>query len=271
ARTEYWAAWSVVFKLEPGNGSDPRLSEYWDDGTPYGFVREVEAMDIPYAQEAALYQRAIDDMLDTAGIGAWESRAQSFLGSLIGGRLDDMTGIVGKAITADDVSVDFAIYQNFYAQDLGLEAFADRYNDGEAPGVLLSRQWAPVLAPRIGSLIVRFVLPLSLLALALAAAMDRRSRPVAVVGLASLVTYSILIAFIRADNARFLVTTTLFGVACAAAALALWIGGPASRSARARPVAGGLDMPMIVETGGSPARIPTSMPVPPPEQGALRE
>ncbi|MGH8916029.1 MAG: hypothetical protein ACRDZM_16145, partial [Acidimicrobiia bacterium] len=42
ARTEYWAAWSVVFKLEPGNGSDPRLSEYWDDGTPYGFVREVE-------------------------------------------------------------------------------------------------------------------------------------------------------------------------------------------------------------------------------------
>lgn len=267
ARTEYWAAWSVVFKAGPGNASKPELTEYWDSGTPYGFIREVESMDIPYSQQATVYEQAIDDMLATAGIGPWESRIQSFFGSLTGGRLDDLTGIIAAAISAGGANVDAAIYQNSYALERGVEAFADRYNDGEAPDALITEQLALVAAQPIAPILVRVALPLSIVGLMIGL-MNRRARGLAVAGLAVVLVYSMLIGFIRADNYRFLLTTTAFAIASFSGALALWAGGSLRTSGSEGSDVPGADMPLAIPAVAPSRDEPSMLAFSPPDEWA---
>ena len=226
-RSEYWATWTVVFRLDPQTREDPGLSDFFDGGDPYVLIGEIDSMDIPYSDQARLYDETIDELLLAAGMDPWGSRAASFLGALRGGRLDDIRGIIREILQSEPTEVDAVINSNALAQEQGAQAFAELHNDGQLPEAI----HFPTLARRLPlpamPLMAAVLLPLSLIGL-IWGMTDPSARPLAVVGLTVTIAFALFIGFIRADNVRFLLTVTVFGVACAS--------GVASLIFRKRPI-----------------------------------
>jgi hypothetical protein len=221
ARTAFWAAWSTTFTLDPLNVTNPDLAKFYGSGNPYDFIYRVDGLDVPYSEQALIYEKAIEEMLITAGSGVWGSRAQSFLGALRAGRLNDMAGVVGTIVSSDRTNVDSVIHSNYYARQNGHEAFAFDFNDGQLPQAVITAPLAERFPLPSAYRFMQFLLPLSLLACCVTL-ISRDARLLSVAGLAAFMAYSALIGYMRADSFRLLLTTSLFGIGAGAGALAMW-------------------------------------------------
>jgi ribosomal protein L12E/L44/L45/RPP1/RPP2 len=223
ARSVYWATWSAVFTLEPENAADPDLAEFYDDGDPYVFIGEVDSMNVPYPQQASIYEDAIEDLLSAAGQGVWQSRAESLVGALTGGRIDDINGIIDRVVKSDRDSVDAAIHSNVFSRENGAAAFADQYNGGELPQVVVLAPLAQRFPLPAARQLVGVLMPISLIVL-LGGLMDGSTRLWAAGSLAAVVAFVAFIGYVRADNFRFLSSVFVFGIATACAVVAMYVG-----------------------------------------------
>lgn len=213
-RSAYWATWSLVFTVDAENRDDPALASFFDDGNPYEFMGKVDNSGIPYTEQRAVYRAAIDDLLAAADISPGWSQVQSFLWSLRGGRLDDLAGITDRIAASSRHNVDGIIHSNRFSREHGVEAFSERFNNGQEPEAMLTSAAAPRLPLPDGQQTLSLLLPVGLLVL-LVAAIQRGTRIESSVGLLVVLGYAAAIGIIRADNYRFLITTSAFGLVMA--------------------------------------------------------
>jgi hypothetical protein len=223
ARFQYWAAWLNVF-THPGNEDDPRLSEFYDNGDPYLFVHAVDEMDVPYLEEAAIYETAVAGLLRRSGIGPWNSRFQSFVGALRAGRLNDMDSTFTAVLSSELGSIDTAIHRNPLAREEGAKVFADEMNEGQMPEAVITAPLAlrfPLpSSPTIGAV----VLPLAML-VHVWGATDRRTRLLSTCGMGVTLSYAAFLGYLRADNFRFMAPIIVFAVATACAVASIRVPG----------------------------------------------
>ncbi len=212
-RSAYWATWSQVF-ADAENRDNPNLAGFFDDGDPYRFIAEVDNSGLPYVEQIAVYRAAIEDLLAAADISPRWSQAESFLWSLRGGRLDDLANITDAIAASTRHNVDSVIHSNGFSRREGIEAFSDRYNNGQQPEAMLTSEASLRLPLPDGQESLSLLLPIGLLVLVIGAT-RRATRIEAVVGLLVVVGYAAAIGIIRADNYRFLITTSAFGLVMA--------------------------------------------------------
>lgn len=212
-RSAYWATWSLVFTVDAENRDDPELAGFFDDGNPYRFIGQVDASG-PYTDQRAVYRSAIDDLLMAADISPLGSQLESFLWSLRGGRLDDLSGITRLITASSDEDVESIIHSNRFTDDLGVRAFSERFNGGQEPEAMLTSTSAVRVPLPDGQSSLSLLLPAGLLVL-LFGVTQRQTRIEASIGLLVVVVYAAAIGIIRADNYRFLITTSAFGLVMA--------------------------------------------------------
>lgn len=210
----YWAAWTVTFVVHPENASDPDLESFYDEGSPYGFIGDVDGSGLSYAKQQEAYEAAIAEMLSIAGTSERGSQLESFLWALRGGRMDDIEGIIRAVTTSTHHDVESVMNWTSLAREQGVDAFAEQFNRSVRPEAVLSDQIGQRLPLPSGSHVVSILLPISLLVLLIGLGW-RRTRLLSVAGLVVVLSYAAAIGSIRADNYRFLITTSAFGIAVA--------------------------------------------------------
>jgi len=154
-------------------------------------------------------------MFDAAGIDLLSSKAKSALHSLTGGRLHDTGGVINAILASDEVNKEL-LYLNEYAQREGPEAFEQEHNDGRAAGAIVFGWAVPSPIPSTKAL-VSVLLPVGLLAMLVGVAF-RDTRPLSVMGLLVVVAFAAGMGWIWADNLRFLLPTSAFGIAAGSGA-----------------------------------------------------
>ncbi len=236
ARTErslYWSAWNQVFTLHPENQTDPHLSAFYDDGSPYIRIWEIESETPVYHDQAAQFRASMTEMLDAADLSLPRSRAFSLLGALRGGRLDEVRPRVDVMLDTDVANVEEAIHWNDVSDDEGWSVFNSRYNDGVRPQAMITSPVFPSPPLPYVTSLLRWLLPVSLGGTLILMLLSGR-RLLGLIFLVPPLAYSIVMAWILADNARFLMTTTIYSVAGLSAmwAVAALRHGPRYRLAR---------------------------------------
>lgn len=224
----YYFAWQQVFTLRPENRENPELAGFFDDGVVHDFGREV-SIRLPPEVQHEIWDAEIAAMLQAAGLSHSSLRTQSFLASLVGGRLDDIGKMADRAIRSNRLDVDELIYVSWYYMENGHQGFVDALNDGKLVEVVITDPLGtPSLIPTTRSLVAVLV-PLSLLTMTIGIGF-RATRWLAIIGLTVVVSFALGMGWLLADNFRFLVPTSGFGVAVACGVLStVWMEHGSSR------------------------------------------
>jgi hypothetical protein len=228
-RSAYWATWSIVFTAYPENAEDPELADFYDEGNPYQFIQEVEDSAISYAEQRQIFDDASADLLAAAGLSARRSQLESFLWALRGGRLDDIGWRIDQFAAATRHNIDEAMHANRVSRREGIPAFSESYNQGTIPEAVITSEGALRLPLPDGRKPVAILLPIALVVMAVGI-FRPNARVAATVGLLSVVMYAAAMGMVRADNYRFLVTTSVFGLV-----LATGVGVEMARNWSGRP------------------------------------
>ena len=211
-RSAYWAAWHVSFTLHPENRTDPALADYYDGGSPYIHIWELEAENPEYLDQASLYKESTEALLQAAGLDRTQESFYAFLGALTGGRLNDVGPRLEQVLDTDAGSVDDAIHVNDVSKQRGWDVFNDRYNEGHKPQSMITSPVFPSPPlPDVADLL-RILLPFSIITTWVIAVWKRRVMLAAVYSIPVLV-YSVAIALVLADNVRFLMPTSVYAIA----------------------------------------------------------
>jgi hypothetical protein len=213
---EYYYAWLHVFREVPENREDPSLARFYDDGEVYDFERELTFADVPRAERDERFEAEIAAMLDAAGMSKTGSQLESMAWSLAGGRLHDLAGGVFGIVHSTRTDIDRWINISSFAVKNGPVAFADEYNDGLVPqAVITDPLGLPLPGPDSQSWAMLLV-PLSLV-ITVIGLRWQRTRWTSVAGLLVVVSTAMGLGLIRADNFRFLMVSSAFGIAAATA------------------------------------------------------
>ena len=138
--------------------------------------------------------------------------------------MDDLKGIIDRVVKSDRDSVDAAIHSNAFSREHGAAAFADQYNGGELPEVVVLAPLAQRFPLPTAREFAGVLVPISLIVL-MVGLMDGTTRLWAAGSLAAVVAFAAFIGHIRADNFRFLSSVFVFGIATACAVVAMYVGG----------------------------------------------
>jgi hypothetical protein len=213
-RVEYWAAWQVAFVLHPENAADKSLAEFYDGGSPYRTITRIDATGT-IAEQDAKYSALIDDLLARTGMSRGHERWSSFAGALRGGRLDDLLKFVRHVEAATPPSLGLAIHQNTLSRTHGQPAFEKEFHEGQPVGAVVTDGFGLGPLHPYFTHVLRLLLPLSLLALLLA--LTRRfSSAMALAGLLPTLVLGMAAGVVLADNVRFLIVSSVWGVAMGA-------------------------------------------------------
>lgn len=207
---EWYYAWQQVFTIHPENRDDPELERFFDDGFVHDFNREVSGRDLSPDERSALFRGEIEAMFEAAGLSVMPARARSVLFSLRGGRLHDTGGVVNDILASDGLDTEL-MYLNEFAQGEGPEAFEQEHNDGRPARAIVFGSPVPNPVPSTKSIVV-LLLPASLIAM-LIGLWNRETRALSAMGLLVVVAFAIGMGWIWADNLRFLLPTSAFGIA----------------------------------------------------------
>ncbi|HEY7469074.1 MAG TPA: hypothetical protein VIC07_06045 [Acidimicrobiia bacterium] len=211
-RSMYWSAWHLVFTLHPENRAIPELTDFYDDGSPYPRIWEIEDMMPEYHDQADRLRASVTDLLTAADLSLTRERAFSLLGALRGGRLDELRPRLENILATDASKVDGAIHVNDVSRREGQGVFNDRYNGGSRPQAVITSPAFPSPPLPYVTTALGFVLPVSLLG-TLVLAVRKREILLGSAFLVPTIIYAIALAWFLADNARFLMTTSLYSVA----------------------------------------------------------
>jgi hypothetical protein len=219
-RTEYWSAWEIVFTLHPENAEDEDLAEFYDGGSPYGFIHQVDTIDsIP--EQRDLFRARVSELLDAAAMSRPHEQRAAFVGALRGGRLDDLANLVRRVESAGRDEVASVAHRNRMSWTEGPDAFENRFNRGRPLGAVITDELVPSLPFPYFATLLRWLLPLSLV-VAVVGLTRRRARPLALASVVPAAVISGVAGLMMADNLRFLLVTSVWCVALAGPTLALW-------------------------------------------------
>lgn len=207
ARAEWYGAWQAIFTLQPENYQDPALTEYLAEGNLYTFLHGIEASELDYEVRAAAIRARVDAMFEAAGTTAREQQVNASLGALRGGRIDDLAGLVNRALAAvpgDDGAG--RVGANGVFGRGGEQAVLDSVNEGAPAGVLsLGVVLEPLSRPIGDHRPIKGEVATGGLVLALIGiAVPGRQRAICVAGAALAVAVALALGSAYIDNSRYL-------------------------------------------------------------------
>lgn len=218
AGARYYYAWLQVFRVHPENRTNPALAEFYNEGRLREYLTDVSEEDTTHEEKWALYDHRTDAMLEAAGMSIMGSRLISMMGSLAGGHIDDIGSTLAQIIPVRRDGIEAAMYFNGYYEEKGATAFEARYNEGrQGEAVITHAIGRPLPSPGTRWVIAIF-LPISLIVM-LAGLWRPATRLLAATGLTVVIAQAIGMGWIRADNLRFLLPGSVFGVAVGTAVL----------------------------------------------------
>jgi hypothetical protein len=221
-RTEYWSAWEIVFTLHPENAEDEDLAEFYDSGSPYGFIHQVDAID-SVAEQRELFRTRVSELLAAAEMSRSDEQRAAFVGALRGGRLDDLANLVRRVESAGRDEVGSVAHRNRMSWNEGPDAFENRFNRGRPLGAVITDDLVPRLSFPYYATPLRWLLPLSLV-VGVVGLTRRRARPLALASVVPATVIAAVAGLMMADNLRFLLVTSVWSIALAGPTLAVWFG-----------------------------------------------
>jgi hypothetical protein len=165
-----------------------------------------------YTDQARRLDDSIDEMLAAAGLSVPRERLFSFLGALRGGRRDEVRPRVELMLDTDASTVDRLIHWNDISRNEGHAAFNERFNEGHKPQSVITSPAFPSPPLPYVTAALSFLLPVALLG-SILLSVRKRQWLLGVVFVAPTLLYSAAMAWLLADNARFLMTTSIYSVA----------------------------------------------------------
>jgi hypothetical protein len=211
-RSLYWSAWHLTFTLHPENQTDPALAGFYDNGSPYFRIWDIEDEHDSYPEQADELNTSINELLAAANLSLPRQRVFSFLGALRGGRMDEVKPRIEAILDTDASTVDPAIHWDDVSKNQGWDVFNDRYNNGAKPQAMITSPVFPDPPLPYVTTLLKWLLPVALMG-TLVLALFKRKRLLGITFLAPTILYSAALAWLLADNARFLMTTTIYAVA----------------------------------------------------------
>jgi hypothetical protein len=202
---EWYGAWTAVFKVNPDRADDRALAEWYDDGNLYTAFSEAQEQHPDYSVRREALRRRIDDMFEAADTSAPREHVAAFLGSLRGGRTDDISGYVNQTLAAAPGDALRRISYNRLAWAGRTAELIDDLNGGRQPGFV---SFGPVFdaAQGVGADHRQEKGALAVVSIALMLAtllVPGRHRAASVGILSALVVTSALLATGYVDNARY--------------------------------------------------------------------
>jgi len=221
ARPEFWGAWQLVFVDHPETQALPEMQRYYGNGNSYAYVTRVRARFSTYPEQREAFGKAIDAMLQAAGLSKGSEQVRSFLFAMLGGRHDDVGSRVNRILNANTRNLDAVIQSNSKFDSPGGQiAFADTYNRGQ----MIEPVMLGALVPRPFPVPIRYVLalfgPFSLATIVGALVFRVRSPGLAVASLAGALVSFGLVGYLLLDNLRFVIVTMVFQGTAATGVLA---------------------------------------------------
>ena len=213
----YYYAWARVFTVNPDNRANPALAEFFDEGQIHAFSREVATSGVRFEEKGPIFDQEIEKMLRAAGISVLGSRVESVVWSLAGGRLHDVAGPVEGIVESTRSTIDRWIHHNSHAVTHGPQSFADEYNDSRLPQFVITDPVGVPLAVDTQSL-AAVLLPAAIIVMALGLRYAW-ARPACSIGLTVVASTAVGLGWVRADNFRFLIASSTFGIALATSLL----------------------------------------------------
>jgi hypothetical protein len=134
ARLEYYGAWQATFTLRPSNQHKHALARFYDNGNLTTFLYDVETSEPSYPARARIIRARIADMFEIAGTTKRREQLASFLGTFRGGRIDDLSGLVDRALAADQPN-ERTHLNSLYKSD-GEDGVLRAVNDGHSTKVV---------------------------------------------------------------------------------------------------------------------------------------
>lgn len=236
ARAEWYGAWQAIFTLQPENYQEPALTEYLAEGNLYTFLHGIEAAEPDYEIRAEAIRERVELMFEAAGTTARAQQIDAALGALRGGRIDDLAGLVNRALAAtpgDDGAG--RVGANGVFGRAGEQAVLDGVNDGRATGVLsVGVVLEPLSRPLDDHRPVKGEFAVVGLVLALiGVAVPGRQRVMCAAGAALALAVAVALGSAYIDNARYLLgplTTVVVAGTLGARGLALFVHDRVGRS-----------------------------------------
>lgn len=233
-RSQFWAAWQVIFVVKPENRSQVELADLYADGNPYNIMGEIDSLP-SYAQQQVQYDEVMDRLLVAADTSWWNERTAAFLGVLQGGRIDDVRSIVYSASRSNFWNVEASMYRAAPIRTEGVKYFVDRFNDGRRIEPLLVSALAPVRTFPYFVAIYSWLL-LVALAVLIGGMLFAQARLVALVGIATALVTAVVFGYFLMDNVRFVLVPLLFVLgASTGAADSMWRQFQVHRASAAGP------------------------------------
>ena len=216
--TRYYYAWHRVFTIDPDSQVDPELSEFYDDGAVHAFSREVDSLGLTREEKQSAYDAEIESMLEKAGVPVFGSKVESTIFGLAGGRLHDIRRAVADVVRSTRHTVDDFIFRNAFARSNGPEAFVAEFNDGQPiDAVITDPIGIPAPVPHTATMVF-YMLPLAMV-LMLIGLVSKHTRSLSALGVLVVVAFAAGMGWIRAENLRFLMATSAFGITTATAGI----------------------------------------------------
>lgn len=133
SHADWWGAWNSTFAVHPENTRLDGLEEFYDDGSVHEFITEMDSLSDPSERVRRTDER-IEQMFDAADTSSAEQQLESFVGALSGGRIDDLSRSIDRALAGSSMRTPESwVGQNGAANRLGLEEFYDDVNGGQQP------------------------------------------------------------------------------------------------------------------------------------------
>jgi hypothetical protein len=230
-RNAYWGAFQNVFSLHPENRTNPNLEEFFDAGSPWPFIREVESTYQTYPEQREVFENAINGMLEAAGLDKRPEQARAAWASMRGGRIDDVAEFILEMRSATAANVYDLIHSNGIADERGRSGYLTEYNGGQAIEPVLTAPLFPTFSGLLARPLLQWIGPLMIITMLVAAALDARNRIfLFATVIAGMATFGVLGALL-VDNYRYVVTTLVFLMPISTFATMTLFLGPAARIA----------------------------------------
>lgn len=209
-RNAYWGTFQNVFTLHPENRTSPDLEEFFDGGSPWPFIREVESTYQTYPEQREVFENAINAMLEAAGLDKREEQAKAVWASMRGGRIDDVAGFILEMRSATATDVYDLIHSNGVADERGRSAYLRGYNGGQAIEPVLTAPLFPTFSGLLARPLLQWIGPLMICVMLVAALLNARIRIfLFATVISAMATFGFLGALL-VDNYRYVVTTLVF-------------------------------------------------------------
>jgi len=220
-RVLFWSSWETVV-TQNRDIVEAAIPDVYLDGTPDAFILKVDQSGMTFREQNAAYASAVERIYATTGESLSRQRILSFAGAFSGSRMDGVGPVVvWSARPTPATGSSRFIHQYGAVAEIDPGTVATKYNDGTIPRAVLSvaSRIPSIRSPYLGSVID------ALLAIAIVASLlliqDRRSRPLAAIGLAVLLGYAITSSLYVMDNLRYLLPAYLFAIVLISGAASL--------------------------------------------------